>query len=78
MFALFHNCYHLIRYRNVFKTPNLYYKHLSVYNQLKFLFDIICLICLHREVSNMGLRFLENLLISYNYVVASHDRWPYF
>ena len=23
----------------------------------------------------MGLRFFENLLMPYNYVIASHDRW---
>ena len=53
-----------------------FYKHLSW--KIKFLFDIISLICLHREVSEMGLRFFENLLMSYNYVIAIHDRMALF
>ena len=43
----------------------------------KFLFDIICLICLHREVSEMGLQFFENLSMSY-YVIAIHDMLALF
>ena len=53
-----------------------YNKHLSW--KIKFLFDIICLICLPREVSEMGLRFFENVLMSYNYVIAIHDRLALF
>ena len=49
-----------------------FYKHLSW--KIKFLFDIICLICLQSEGSEMGLRFFENLLMSYNNVIAIHDR----
>ena len=53
-----------------------FHKHLSW--KIKFLFDIICLICLHREVSEIGLRFFKNLLMSYNYVIAIHDRLALF
>ena len=42
-------------------------KHLS--SKYRFLIDIICLICLHSGVSQMGLRFFENLLMSYNYIL---------
>ena len=30
-------------------------------------FNIICLICLHPEVSEMGLQFFENLIMSLRY-----------
>ena len=33
---------------------------------------------LHREVSEMGLRFFGNLSMSYNYVIAIHDRLALF
>ena len=33
---------------------------------------------LNREVSEMGLRFFKNLLMSYNYVIAMHDRSALF
>ena len=36
------------------------------------------MICLPREVSEMGLRFFENVLMSYNYVIAIHDRLALF
>ena len=33
---------------------------------------------IHREVSEMGLRFFENLLMSYNYFISIHDRMALF
>ena len=47
-FSLFHYFYHLISWRHVFRTQNFFHKHLSW--KIKFLFDIICLICLHKTV----------------------------
>ena len=61
---------------HVFSTQNFFHKHLSW--KIRFLFGIICLICLHCEVSEMGLRFFENLLMSYNYVISIHDRLALF
>ena len=45
-----------LSFKQLFKTQNLFFSKHSSW-KIKFLFDIICLICLRREVSEMGLRF---------------------